>query len=191
MTDNAKPTSAAGRTVVLAVIGRAQGLKGEMRATSHTADPLAVADYGPLRAPDGRVFTIDAVRQQQGTTVILKLRGITTREQAESLAGVELSVAREALPPVDDEDDFYHADLVGLAAVDPAGEALGTVVAIHNFGAGDMLELRLAAGRQVFVPFTKAAVPVVSVSAGRLTIDPDAAGLNESDDADAPEPGAP
>ncbi|MGL4405520.1 MAG: ribosome maturation factor RimM [Notoacmeibacter sp.] len=171
--------------VVMAKIGRAHGLKGEVHAQSFTSDPLALTDYGDLTDANGRVFKIAALREQ-GSGLVLRLQGITTREAAEALNGVELLLSRDALPETDDEDDFYYADLIGLGAVTINNEALGKVLAVHNFGAGDMLELRLVSGKSVFVPFTKAAVPTVSIQAGTVTIDEEAAGLLSDD---APEPG--
>ena len=170
--------------VVMAQIGRAHGLKGEVHAQSFTADPLALTDYGDLADAKGRVFKIAAMRSQ-GTGLVLKLEGVTTREAAEALNGVELLLPREALPDTED-DDFYHADLIGLEAVSTDNEAVGKILAVHNFGAGDMLELRLANGKAVFVPFTKAAVPTVSVKSGTVTIDAEAAGLLTDE---TPEPG--
>ena len=161
--------------VVMGQIGRAHGLKGEVHAVSFTADPMALADYGDLTDAKGRGFKILAARVQ-GSGLVLRLDEITTREAAEALNGVELLVPRNALPQTDD-DDFYHADLIGLDAVGVDDEALGKILAVHNFGAGDMLEMRLASGKQVYVPFTKAAVPAVSLNARTVTIDVEAAGL--------------
>jgi 16S rRNA processing protein RimM len=171
--------------VVMAQIGRAHGLKGEVHAQSFTADPLALTDYGDLTDAKGRVFKIAAMRAQ-GTGLVLRLAGVTTREAAEALNGVELLLPRDALPETEDDDDFYHTDLIGLNAVSTESETLGKILAVHNFGAGDMLEMRLNSGKSVFVPFTKAAVPTVSVKSGTVTLDPEAAGLIADE---APEPG--
>jgi 16S rRNA processing protein RimM len=162
--------------VVMAQIGRAHGLKGEVHAQSFTADPLALTDYGDLTDAKGRIFKINAMRAQ-GNGLVLRLAGVTTREAAEALNGVELLLPRTALPETDDEDDFYYADLIGLDGIDLNGEPLGKILAVHNFGAGDMLEMRLTSGKSVYVPFTKAAVPMVSTKTGTVTIDPEAAGL--------------
>jgi 16S rRNA processing protein RimM len=191
--------------IVMAQIGRAHGLKGEVHAVSFTADPLALTDYGELSDAKGRLFKITALRPQghgQGHGLVLRFAGVTTREAAEALNGVELMLPRGALPDTGDEDDFYHADLIGLEAVTHDGTILGHILAVHNFGAGDMLELRLSAdhsaghtaghtaghsaGKSVFVPFIKAAVPRVSLETGTVTIDPEAAGLLSDE---APEPG--
>lgn len=168
------------KLVVMAQIGRAHGLRGEVHAQSFTADPLALTDYGDLVDKKGRVFKISAMRAQ-GNGLVLRIAGVTTREAAEVLNGVELLLPREALPDTEDDDDFYYADLIGLDGVDANGALLGKVLAVHNFGAGDMLEMRLTSGKSVFVPFTKAAVPNVSITSGQVTIDPEAAGLLSDD----------
>jgi 16S rRNA processing protein RimM len=167
--------------VVMAQIGRAHGLKGEVHAQSFTADPLALNDYGDLTDAKGRVFKITAMRPQ-GTGLVLRLADVTTREAAEALNGVELLLARDALPATEDDDDFYYADLIGLDGVEASGETIGKILAVHNFGAGDMLEMRLVNGKSVYVPFTKAAVPHVSVKTGTVTINSEAAGLLNADE---------
>ena len=165
----------------MAQIGRAHGLKGEVHAQSFTADPLALTDYGDLTDKTGRVFKIAAMRAQ-GTGLVLRLAGVITREAAEALNGVELMLPRDALPDTGDDDNFYYADLIGLEAVSTDSETLGKILAVHNFGAGDMLELRLTDGKSIFVPFTKAAVPIVSVKYGTVTINAEAAGLINLDE---------
>lgn len=172
--------------VVMAQIGRAHGLKGEVHAQSFTADPLALTDYGDLTDAKRRVFKITGMRAQ-GTGLVLRLANVTTREAAEALNGVELLLPREALPDTGDDDDFYHADLIGLDGVDASGEILGKILAVHNFGAGDMLEMRFVTGKSGFIPFTKAAVPNVSTASGHVTIDPEAAGLLSNDEPEAGE----
>ncbi|MGV8841538.1 MAG: ribosome maturation factor RimM, partial [Bauldia sp.] len=162
-------------------LGAAHGIRGEIRLKSYTGDPAAVAGYGPLDAADGRSFRIAAIRPVGDDMFVVRLDGIRDRNAAEALNGTELSIPRDRLPPPD-EDDFYHADLVGLAAVSPAGEALGTVVAVHNHGAGDLLEIAPDGGETLLVPFTRAAVPVVDVSSRRLVVSP----LPESEADDVP-----
>jgi 16S rRNA processing protein RimM len=176
--------------VVMAILGRAHGLRGEIGARSYTADPLALGDYGPLSDAFGRSYKVEAIRIQGAAAnngVVMKLSGISDRNAAEKLNGVELLLPREKLPQPDDEDEFYHADLIGLPVRNQAGETLGSVIALHNFGAGDMLELRLSNGAQTYVPFTKAAVPTVSIKAGHIILDEQAAGLvaDAEDDAEA------
>lgn len=169
--------------VQMAVIGAAHGIKGELRVKTFTADPLALADYGPLHTKDGRTFEIADIRPQ-GTVVVVRLKGITDRNAAEALTGTELFVDRSALPEALDDDEFYHADLVGLMVKDDAGETLGKVTAVQNFGGGDILEVTLGARQGVLIPFTAAAVPQVAISAGFIRIDPVSAGLVDDDEED-------
>jgi 16S rRNA processing protein RimM len=158
------------RQVAVAEIGAAHGLKGEVRLRSFTATPLDVAQYGPLAAPDGRAFEIVSARPASGTSphmLVVRLKGVADRNAAEALTGTRLSVPYERLPPADD-GEFYHADLIGLTAFGPEGETLGTIVAVQNYGAGDLLEIAPARGASILVPFTEAAVPEVDIAAGRM-----------------------
>ncbi len=166
--------------VQMAVIGAAHGIRGEVRVKTFTGDPLALADYGPLYAKDGRAFEIAGIRPA-GTVVVVRFKGVDDRGAAEALAGTELSVDRSALPD-EEEDEFYHADLIGLEVRDETG-AIGRVVAVHNFGGGDILDLTLGTRKGVLIPFSKAAVPEVSVAGGFVRIDPMAAGLVEDEEA--------
>jgi 16S rRNA processing protein RimM len=167
--------------IQMAVIGAAHGIKGEVRVKSFTADPLALGDYGPLHAKDGRAFEVADIRPA-GTVVVVRFKGIGDRGAAEALTGLELFVDRSALPDDGDEDDFYHADLIGLAVRDEAGETIGKVAAVHNFGGGDLLDLTLGGRGSVLVPFSRAAVPEVSVAGGYIRVDPLAAGLVEDEE---------
>lgn len=166
----------AGRRVIVGRLGAAHGVRGEIRLKSYTADPTAIAEYGPLQTPNGRRLVIATMRPAAGTSpdiMIARLEGVTDRREAEALNGVELAVRREDLPDPDDED-FYHADLIGLLAVTVEGVKLGRVAAIHNHGAGDILEIALEDAPPMLVPFTKAAVPEVDVSGGRIVVAPPA-----------------
>jgi 16S rRNA processing protein RimM len=168
------PAAAQGKDkrVCVAQIGAAHGVRGEVRIRSFTAEPEAFARYGPLEAEDGRVFAIETMRPAKDHFVA-RLAGIRDRDAARELAGTKLCIPRDRLPEPAAADEFYHADLIGLAVVDRAGEALGTVVAIHNFGAGDLIEVRPSAGGNTeLVPFDDVHVPVVDVAAGRIVIDP-------------------
>lgn len=161
----------AGR-VCVAQIGGAHGIRGEVKLKSFTADPMAVKDYGPLTSEDGAAsFEIEALRPAKGH-LVARFRGVSDRGAAERLAHVRLFVPRERLPPPA-PDEFYHVDLIGLAAVTADGTEVGTVVAVHDFGAGDILELRpRAGGATIMVPFTDAFVPVVDLAGGRITVAP-------------------
>ena len=171
--------------VQMAVIGAAHGIKGELRVKTFTGEPMALADYGPLYARDGRAFQIIDIRPAN-TVVVVRFKGISDRNAAEALAGTELFVDRSMLPDDGEEDEFYHADLVGLEVRDDTNAAIGKVVAVHNFGGGDILDVTLAGRKGVLVPFTQAAVPEVSIADAFLRIDLAAAGLVEDEDGDAP-----
>ena len=158
------------RTVCVARIGAAHGVRGAVKLWTFTEDPLAVERYGPLLTKDGaRQFELTSAREGKGHLIAV-LKGVTTREQAERLNGVELFVAREKLPATDD-NEYYHADLIGLAAVTTTDEPLGRVVAIHNFGAGDILEIAPPQGATVLLPFSNAVVPTVDLAGGRVVIE--------------------
>ena len=169
--------------VQLAVIGAAHGIKGQVRVKTYTADPLGLGGYGPLHAKDGRVFEIADIRPQ-GTVVVARFKGVNDRNAAEALTGTALFVDRSALPADLEDEEFYHADLVGLDICDNAGAVIGRVTSVQNFGGGDILEAALVGHGDVLIPFTKAAVPEVSLSRRSITIDPIAAGLVDDDDVD-------
>ena len=167
--------------ILLGQFGAAHGVKGEVRLKSFTEPPEAIADYGPFPLPGGRSAEILSLRPVKGDMLVARLSGITDRNAAEALTNLEIRVPREHLPATDDEDDFYHADLIGLTVVDRAGAVLGTVIAVPDFGAGDLLEVAPPQGRSVYLPFTRAVVPVVDIAAGRLVVDPPA-GVFSSDE---------
>jgi len=163
---------AGGARVCLGQIGAAHGVRGEVRLRSFTADPTAIAKYGPLETEDGRVIEIKSLRPAKDHFVAT-LSGIADRNAAEALANVKLYVPRERLPEPEAADEFYHADLIGLAVRDRAGQRLGTVVAVHNFGAGDLIEVRQAEGEPTqMLPFDAATVPEIDIAAGHLVVDP-------------------
>jgi 16S rRNA processing protein RimM len=156
--------------VLVAQIGAAHGLRGEVRLRSFTAEPMAVKDYGALESEDGaRSFEIESLRPAKDV-LIARLTGIADRNAAEALCNLRLYVPRARLPEPE-ADEFYHADLIGLVAVAPDGRDIGTVVALQNFGAGDLIEVKLVDGATVMLPFTKATVPEVDVAGGRVVID--------------------
>lgn len=157
--------------VLIARIGAPHGVRGEVRLFVFGEDPEALFDY-PLTDETGiRSFTIASMRAAKDHFVA-RLKGVDDRNAAEKLTNTDLFVPRAALPPAEDEDTFYQADLIGLRAEAPDGTVLGTVTALFDFGAGDILEYAPAeGGRTRLVPFTRAAVPVVEVAAGRVVID--------------------
>ena len=168
------PTPGRAERIAVARFGAAHGIRGEVRLKSYTGEPLAVRAYGPLMAADGRTFVLASARPAAGTSpdmLVVRVDGVTTRNEAEMLNGVELSVPRDRLPKAA-EDEFYHADLIGLDAVGPDGTRLGTVIAVQNFGAGDLLEIAPSRGATFLVPFTRAIVPEVDLGGGRVVVDP-------------------
>ena len=156
--------------ICVARIGAAHGVRGAVKLWTFTEDPLAVKHYGPLMTKDGaRQFEVTHAREAKDH-LVATLKGIATREDAERLNGIELYVPRDRLPATDD-DEYYHADLIGLAAVNAADEPLGRVIAIHNFGAGDIIEIAPAKGATMLLPFTNAVVPTVDLAGGRVVIE--------------------
>jgi 16S rRNA processing protein RimM len=162
---------AAGR-ICVAEIGGAHGIGGEVKLKSFTADPMALKGYSPLESEDGTTrFAIEALRPGK-SHLIAQLRGILDRSAAERLAGVKLFVPRACLPPVA-TDEFYHADLIGLRAITAEGAEIGTVMAVHDFGAGAILELQLAqSDATLMLPFTATCVPEVDLARGRIMVVP-------------------
>jgi 16S rRNA processing protein RimM len=162
-------TESSSRLIRVGRVAGAFGVKGEVRITAFTEQPLALVKYAALLKDDGSPgLTLLSGREQKGA-VIAKVKEITTPEQADALRGLFLCVPREALPEPD-EDEFYLTDLIGLAAQTPEGEALGQVKSVRDFGAGDLLEIQPAAGQSWFVAFTRENVPDVSLAAGRVVI---------------------
>jgi 16S rRNA processing protein RimM len=156
--------------ICIARIGAAHGVRGAVKLWTFTEDPFAVKQYGPLLTKDGaRSFEVATAREAKGH-LVATLKGIATREDAERLNGLELYVAREKLPATG-EDEYYHADLIGLAAVNATGEPIGRVIAIHNFGAGDIIEIAPPQGSSMLLPFTNAVVPLVDIANGRVVIE--------------------
>jgi 16S rRNA processing protein RimM len=158
------------KRILLGAIASAHGIKGEVLVKTFTGDPAAVADYGPLTDDAGGYpLTLRIVRVTP-KGVIARVDGAPDRTAAERLKGRQLYVERSRLPPAD-ADNFYHEDLIGLAAVAPDGRPVGTIVAVQNYGAGDLLEVRqTGAATTDLVPFTKAHVPSLDIAGGRLTL---------------------
>jgi 16S rRNA processing protein RimM len=150
------------------VIG-AQGLKGAVKAKIFTAAPEALTRYGALHDRTGRRFEITHLRPGKPSEAVLTFAGIDSREAAEALKGVSLYIARDALPATAG-DEFYHADLIGLEAQDGEGRILGKVQGVHNFGAGDVIEIGRPDGDNFLMAFTRETVPVIDVPGGRIVI---------------------
>jgi 16S rRNA processing protein RimM len=157
--------------LLLGTIGAAHGIKGQVRIATHTQHPEAIGSYGPLATDrPGLTVTLQKVRLHKNV-VVAHIKGVSDRTAAEQLNGVNLYVERSKLPEPDDDDDFYHADLIGLEARLDTGVVLGKVSAIPNFGAGDLIEVRDEhSGDTYLYPFTKAVVPHIDIGEGFLTI---------------------
>ena len=158
------------KLILVAQIAGGFGVRGEVRVTAYTAEPMALMAYGPLLRADGSVGLTLTTARPDKAGVVGRAKEIATKEEADALRGLKLFVPRDRLPP-EDEDEFYLADLLGLEARDPAGVVLGTVKSVQNFGADDMLEIAPAAGGQTwYLPFTKAATPELHIADGWVLV---------------------
>ncbi len=156
--------------VLMARIGAAHGIRGEVRVKAYGDDPLSFTDYGVLTTKDGKQsFEVVNARVQK-TVVITKFKEVTDRNRAEELNGVELYIDRDQLPETED-DEFYYSDLNGLSVQSPSGELLGKIAAVQDFGAGDLFEIRPKRGKTFYIPFTKDFVPEINLEAGFVTAD--------------------
>jgi 16S rRNA processing protein RimM len=160
----------ANRVLLGAVIG-AHGIQGELKVKTFTESPENLAAYGPVETEDGRQFTIEALRPTKGDEAVLRFAGIAGRNAAETFKGERLYVPREALPPPE-EGEFYVEDLIGLEVEDTEGKTLGKVIGLHNFGAGEMIEIETPAGEKSYIPFNDDCVPEVDIKAGRVVAAP-------------------
>jgi 16S rRNA processing protein RimM len=159
-----------GGQICIARIGAPHGVRGAVKLWTFTEDPLSVTRYGKMSTKDGlRQFEVANAREAKGHLVAM-LKGVATREDAERLNGIELYIARDKLPATE-ADEYYHADLIGLAAVTAANEPIGRVTAIHNFGAGDIIEIAPAHGPALLLPFTNAVVPTVDLANGHVVVE--------------------
>ena len=164
----------------LGVIAGARGIHGEVRVRAFTERGEDVAAYGPLTdETGGRSFTLMDPRPIRGG-IAARVEGVEDRTTAEALRGARLYVAREALPDLED-DEFYHADLMGARVVSPGGEEVGRVVALHDFGAGDVLEIERADGPPLVAPFTRETVPEIDMNEGRIVLTPPPGLLDDGD----------
>lgn len=170
------------KRICLGQIGAANGIKGHVRVKPFTGEPEAFGDYGGLEDETGKNrFKISSLRPIKGGMLVVKFKGINDRNKAEALTGTKLYIDRALLPDLDDDDDFYIEDLIGLNVVDTEGNRFGVITAIHNFGAGDLLDIKPEHGPTVFVPFTKAAVPIVVLNDKKIVVSLAEAGLLPDD----------
>ncbi len=160
------------RLVLVGVFGAPQGVRGEIRVKSFTADPKAIGAYGPLGgASGGRVFAFERLRALKDDMLVVKVAGVETRDASAALTGVEIFVRRDRLPPPSAEE-YYYADLVGLEAVTARGEPVGRVTEVSNYGAGDILEIAPSGGGEpLLLPFTKAVATAIDFERGRIVIE--------------------
>lgn len=159
------------RLILVGQAAGAFGVHGELRITAFTDDPLSLLEYSPLKREDGTLaLTLTAGRAVPGA-IIARAREVSTREDAQALRGLKLFIDRAALP-APEQDEFYLADLIGLTALSPAGETIGVVRSVQNFGAGDLLEIAPANGAPTWwAPFTREVVPEVRITDGVLVVD--------------------
>ncbi len=181
--------TAPARQVCVGVVTGPQGVGGALRVKSFTARPEDIAAYGPLADETGRRhFELRLIGTAKGV-LIARLSGVEDRDRAEALRGLRLYLPRSALPPPEPEE-YYHADLIGLAAVLGDGTPLGRVRAVHDFGAGDTLEIERPGAPPAMVPFTRTVVPVVEIDAGRLVVEPPPGLLDDAEAGARPTVGA-
>jgi 16S rRNA processing protein RimM len=157
------------RPVLLAAVIGASGLKGAVKVKIFTASAEALSRYGALKDKEGKTFSITALRRGKTGEAVISFSGITSREAAEALKGTELFIARDALSKTGDEE-FYHADLIGLEAQDSEGRVLGIIAALHNYGAGDIIEITRPDGDSVLLAFTRESVPTIDIPGGRVVV---------------------
>jgi len=175
--------AARGRPICLGVIVAAHGVRGLVKIKSFTADPGDLTAYGPLHDEAGTQTFEIALAGRAKELLLGRVAGVEDRDVAEALKGTRLYVDRDVLPAPEEEETYYHADLVGLRVEDEAGASLGQVVAVQNFGAGDLIEVERSEGATQLLPFTRAAVPEVDIAGGRLVVRPPAEVEPESDEA--------
>ena len=167
------------KRICLGLIGKANGIQGHVRVKPFTGEPEAFSDYGKLEDESGQTgFKVASLRAIKGGMLVVKFKGVNDRNAAEALNGTKLYIDRDKLPDVEDEDDFYIEDLLGLDVVTTSGEAYGRVANVDNYGAGDLIDIKPDNGSSVLIPFTKEAVPEVDLAGRKITIDPEIAGLN-------------
>jgi 16S rRNA processing protein RimM len=168
-----RPARAPDRLILMGVFGAPQGVNGAVRVKSLTRVPEAIAGYGPLTDRNrGRIFAFESLRPLKADMLVARVKGVSTREAAAGLTGVEIFARRDQLPSPSD-DEFYYDDLIGLDAVDRAGAPLGRVLSLMNYGGGDILEIAPAGGSEtLLLPFTRQIAPTIDFDAGRIVIAP-------------------
>lgn len=157
------------KEVLLAAVIGAQGLQGAVKVKLFTEAPEALPSYGPLRDARGKTYEITDFRPGKPGEAVISFSGVTDRNAAEALKGTELFIGRDALPATAQEE-FYHADLIGLEAQDSEGRMLGKVAAIHNYGASDVMEILRSDGDSILLAFTRETVPTIDIAAGRIVV---------------------
>lgn len=167
------------KDVLVGIFGAPHGVRGEIRLKSYMQEPMAIADFGPLHDASGRDYDLSAARPLKDDLLIVRVKGVSDRDAAQKLTHAKLFVAREKLPPTE-EDEFYCRDLIGLRAETRDGRLLGTIVAVPNYGAGDILEVAPPQGETLLFPFTRAVVPHVDLAAGKAIVEPPAEVEDES-----------
>lgn len=165
-----QPTSnASSSRLRLGVITGAHGVRGYVKIRSFTQDPANIASYGPLYDDEGHKIVILSITSEKGEVIVARVEGVDTRTGAEALRGTQLYIDRHLLPDLGNEE-FYHADLIGLLAQDTEGNEVGMVIGVHNYGASDVLEIETRAGKKMSLPFTHEAVPTIDILKGRVTV---------------------
>lgn len=157
--------------ILVGVFGAPHGVRGEIRLKSYMEDPLALADFEALTGASGVIYRLAAARPLKDDLLVVKINGVTDRDAAAKLTHEKLFVTRAELPPPE-EDEFYCADLIGLRAETADGKLLGTVIAVPNYGAGDILEIAPPFGETLLLPFTRAVVPEIDFAQKRLIVSP-------------------
>lgn len=172
--------------ILVGVAGAPHGVRGDLRLKSYTAEPMGIAAYATVWTAEQprRSLAFAVARPLKDDMLVVRFKGVDTREAAQALTNTKLYVARSELPQTDD-DEYYHADLIGLAAKDPDGNDLGHVAALDNFGAGDLLEIVPSRGESFYVPFTRVFVPVVDLDGGKVVLSAEALPTADGEDEDA------
>lgn len=158
--------------ICLAEITSPYGLKGAVKIKTFTEFSSDISHYKLLKDQNGAIFKYRLLSMPSPQSAIISVEGVVTRNDAEKLRGTKLYVSRDDLPQLEDEEEFYHADLIGMTVVDKDGASIGSIYAVHNHGAGDFFDIKVNAGQIFSIPFTKDAIPIVNIKAKSVTIDP-------------------